>query len=178
MKSQPTTWGELCVQYDVPLYLNARKLTGNADSALDLVQETSVHLLSSSCDFQKVKQPLAYAFRSMRNIFIDEIRKTKTAQLKSLDDPDDLELQNELPSYQPTMQSELEHEELLGTIRQKLARLTAGLSARERKLFELMYSDGKTIEEISKILKEDIRITRADCYALNAKLRYRATHWK
>ena len=177
MESQPSTWKEFCVLFNGPLYANARKLTGNADIALDLVQETIVRLLSSSCDFQKVKQPLAYAFRSMKNIFIDEIRKTKPAQLKSLDDPNDLELQKELPSYQPTMQRELEHEELLGTIRQRSARLTAGLSAHERELYELT-SSGKTIAEISKIRKEDIRITRADCYALKAKLRYRATHWK
>jgi len=177
MESQPSTWEEFCVQFNGPLYANARKLTGNSDIAPDLVQETIVRLLSSSCDFQKVKQPLAYAFRSMRNIFIDELRRAKRAPQKSLDDPYDLELQKELPSYQPIMQSELEHKELLGTIRQKSDRLTARLSDHERELYELMTS-GKTIAEISKIRKEDIRITRADCYALKAKLRYRATHWK
>lgn len=177
MKSQPSTWGEFCVQFNSPLYANARKLTGNADSALDLVQETIVRLLSSSCNFQDVKQPLAYAFQSMRNITIDGGRRVQRAPHKSLDDPDDLELQTELPSYQPTMQSELEHKELLGTIRQRFPRLTAGLSAHERELFDYLTS-GYTIAEISKIRNEDIRITRADCYALRVKLRYRATHWK
>lgn len=178
MESQPSTWEEFCVQFNGPLCANARKLTGNADDALDLVQETIVRLLSSSCDFQDVKKPLAYAFRSMKNILIDELRKAKRAPHKSLDDPHDLELQKELPSYQSTMQSELEWKELLGTIKQKSGRLTAGLSARERELYDLMITSGKTIAEISKILKEDIRITRIDCYALKAKLRYRATHWK
>lgn len=177
MESQPSTWEEFCVQFNGPLCANARKLTGNADNAPDLVQDTIVRLLSSSCDFQAVKQPLAYAFRTMKNIFIDELRKAKRAPQISLDDPHDLELQKELPSCQSTMQSELEQKELLGTIREKTGRLTARLSAHERELYDLLTS-GKSIAEISKIRKEDIRITRADCYALKAKLRYRATHWK
>ena len=176
MESQPSTWEGFCVQFFGPLYANARKLTGNADNAPDLVQETFVRLLSSSCEFQYVKTPLAYAFRTMKNILIDEFRRAKRAPQKSLDDPNDVELQNEL-SYQSTMQSELEQKELLGTIRQKSDRLTARLSKRERVLHALLTSE-KTIAEISIILNEDIRITRTDCYALKAKLRYRATHWR
>jgi RNA polymerase sigma factor (sigma-70 family) len=176
MESQPKTWGEFWILFSGPLSANARKLTGNADTWPDLVQETFMRLLSSSRDFQYVKTPLAYAFRTMMNIFIDEFRKAKRAPQKSLDDPNDVELQNEL-SYQPTMQSELEQKELLGTIKEKSARLTARLSERERVLHALMSSD-KTIKEISTILGEDVRITRIDCYALKNKLRYRATHWR
>jgi len=176
MESQPSTWEELCVQFYGPLCANARKITSNADSALDLVQETFVRLQSSSRDFKSVNEPLAYAFRVMKNILIDEFRRAKRAPQKSLDDPNDLELQNEL-SYQPTMQSEMEQKELLETIRQKSDRVTAQLSDHERELFRLMKS-GKSIKEISIIRNEDIRITRIDCYSLKAKLRYRATHWK
>jgi RNA polymerase sigma factor (sigma-70 family) len=177
MESQPTTWEELCVQFYSRLYAKARKQTGNADNALDLVQETILRVLSSSCDFQQVKEPLAYVFKSMNNIFIDEVRKAKRSPATSLDDPRLLERQTEIPGYQPTMQDELEYKELLETIRRKSDRLIARLSADERELYEL-WTSGMTIPQISKIRNEDIRITRADCYALKAKLRYRATHWK
>jgi RNA polymerase sigma factor (sigma-70 family) len=173
--SQPTTWEEFCVQFFGPLYAYARKLTGNADSAPDLLQETLVRLLRSPSDFLTVKTPLAYAFQTMKHILIDEFRRTKRAPQKSLDDPNDMEIQNEL-SYEATMQRELELKEILGTIRQKSDRLTAGFSARERILYALMSSD-QSIKEISILLDEDVRITRTDCYAVKAKLRYRATHW-
>jgi len=176
MGSQPKTWGEFWIQFDGPLSANARKLSDNADSWPDLLQETLVRLLSSSRDFQYVQTPLAYAFRALKNTRIDEIRRTKRALQKSLDDPNDVELQNEL-SYQPTMQSELEQKELLGTIKEKSARLTARLSDRERELLDHL-SSGKTIAEIAEIFNEDLRITQTVWGALRAKLRYRATHWK
>ncbi|HKR13050.1 MAG TPA: RNA polymerase sigma factor [Pyrinomonadaceae bacterium] len=178
MELQPTTWEELCVQFNGVLSKNARKITDNKDSAPDLVQETIVRLLSpSTCDFQTVKEPLAYAFRTMKNILIDEFRRAKRAPQHSLDNPNDLGIQNEL-SYQSTMQIELEYKELLGTIGQRSDRLTAGFSARERELYKLRMIAGKSIKEISIILDEDIRITRIDCYALKAKVRYRTSHWK
>lgn len=177
MESKPSTWPEFCVQFNGPLCANARKITGNADTWPDLVQETKVHLLSSSKEFVDVKQPLAYAFRTMKNILIDEFRRGKRAPQKSLDDPNDLELQNEL-SYQPTMQIEMEYKEFYGTIKQRSDRLTVGLSAAEKDLHRHLMIDGKSIKEISKIRNEDIRITRIDCYALKAKLRYREKHWK
>jgi RNA polymerase sigma-70 factor (ECF subfamily) len=142
-------------------------LTNRKADAEDLVQDTFVRVLSSGRKIMELNQPLAFVFRVMRNQWIDHLRKRRV-RTESLDDPLNVELQNELPVYTPTVQRDLENKELLNAIRQNKLRL----SDREKLLLTLM-AEGLSYEEIAEMLNEDLRIIRYECTALKTKLKYR-----
>lgn len=166
------SWEDLFITLHKALYSYAVRLTGGrTESVDDLVQDTIVRILRSSHGPTELKSPLAYMLHTMRTVLIDQARKVKHIQI-SLDDPS-VELQNQLPSLEPSTQRDLENKELLDVIRLKSAKL----SSRERCLLELMLN-GLDCKEISNILNEDVRITRADSNALKAKLKYRLKYSK
>jgi RNA polymerase sigma factor (sigma-70 family) len=163
------TWEDLYEQSRKRLFARAcRFANGNAALAEDFVQEAFVRVLSSPTIPGELKIPLAYLLRVLRTVAIDHVRKAGRARLESLDDADNVELQNELPITQPTIQRDLENEESLNAIRQH----PAGLSSRERRLFDLV-AEGNSCADISETLAEDPRITRSDLNALKAKIKYR-----
>ena len=163
------TWEDLYEQSRKRLFARAcRFANGNADLAEDFVQETFLRFLSSCENPGELKIPLAYLYTVLRTVVIDHFRKARRAQLESLDDADNVELQNELPVTQPTVQRDLENEETLNAIR----RHPAGLSSRERRLFDLI-AEGDSCADISETLDEDPRIIRSDINSLKAKLKYR-----
>jgi len=162
-------WEDLYVQSYKRLFARAcRSTNGNAALAEDFVQETFARGMNSCENPGKLKIPLAYLFRVLRTVAIDHARKESHARLESLDDDDNVELQKELPVRQPTIQRELENEETLNAIRQH----PAGLSARERRLFDLV-AEGNSCADISETLAEDPRLTRSDLNSLKAKIKYR-----
>jgi RNA polymerase sigma factor (sigma-70 family) len=163
------TWEDLYEQSRKRLFARAcRSTNGNAALAEDFVQETFVRGMNSCEDPGKLKIPLAYLYRVLRTVAIDHARRESHARLESLDDDNNVELQNELPVRQPTIQRELENEETLNAIRQH----PAGLSSRERRLFELL-AEGDSCADISETLDQDPRIIRSDINSLKAKLKYR-----
>ena len=163
------TWEDLYEQSRKRLFTKAcRFADGNADLAEDFVQEAFLRVLSSPMNPGELKIPLAYLFTTLRRVAIDHVRKARRAQLEFLDDADNVELQNELPVTQPTIQRDLENEETLNAIR----RHPAGLSSRERRLFDLI-AEGDSCADISETLDEDPRIIRSDINSLRAKIKYR-----
>jgi len=167
MGSKHITWDDFFLEFLKLMHAFAFRLTNQKADAEDLVHDTVVNLLRSRRKIIELDTPLAFVFRAMRNQWIDHIRKERM-KTESLDDPLNVELQNELPVFKPTVQDDLENKDLLNTIRQNNARL----SDRERLLLTLML-EGLSCEEIAEILNEDVRIIRYDCNALKAKLRYR-----
>lgn len=168
MSSELLTWEDVYLHHRRRMLARAYSLTKDPDDAEDLVQDTNLRLLGSSYQPGDFREPLALVFRVMLNIFIDGLRKAKSGQTRSLDDPLNVDLQYELPITEPTVQHDMETMEAF----EAMERRKGPLSPRERCLFELMKAD-KTCEEISHILNEDVRITRADCAALMNKLKYR-----
>jgi len=164
------SWDDIYENLYERLYSVAARLAhGRTELAEDLVQETLVRVLQSSYHPNELKAPLAYLFRIMRNIMIDQARKAKTVLFEDYSDD---ELQKQLPHYEPGIQRKLENEELLAT-RLK----STDLSSREKLLLVLM-AEGNDSKEISTVLNEDIRIIRTDLNALKAKIRYRSKHSK
>ena len=167
MQSQYSTWEDFFLQFLRLMHVYACRLTRRVEDADDLVNDTVVRILRSRRQPSELDEPIAWVFLIMKRIWIDHLRKAKRAHFESIDDPE-RELQRELPGFDPTVHRDLENKNLLDAIRQKTAKLTA----RERLLLELM-SEGMTCEEIAELLNEDLRITRYDCNALKAKLKYR-----
>ena len=85
--------------------------------------------------------------------------------IESLDD-EDSDIQKQLPVSVPTVQQDLEIKEILEKMK------PGRLSLREQCLLELLIK-GKSFEDISHILQEDIRIIRSDFNTLKAKSKYR-----
>jgi RNA polymerase sigma factor (sigma-70 family) len=167
MDSLQLTWEELFLEFDSWMYAYAKsRYRGQMDRAEDLVQETILRVLKCPRKPGDLRSPRAYVITTMQSAFNDGLKKSMRAPLESLDDQN-VGLQKNLVS-QSEVQRNLERQELLNAIRQEMARL----SPRERRLLELLL-EGKTPEEISEILEEDVRIIRVDVNALKSKLRYR-----
>ena len=94
----------------------------------------------------------------------------QACQSRVLDDVDS-DIQKQLPVSVPTVQRDLENEEILETIKYDR------LSSREQWLLALLV-EGNSYEVISEILQEDLRIIRFECTALKIKLRHRYAHSK
>ena len=168
MDSRQLTWEELFLEFYSWMCAYARSLyRGHVDRAEDLVHETILRILKCPRQPGDLTSPRAYVITTMRSAFLDALKKSIRAPLESLDDPQNAGLQKNLVS-QSKVQRNLERQELLDAIRQEMARL----SPRERRLLELLL-EGKSPEEISEILEEDVRIIRVDVNALKSKLRYR-----
>lgn len=150
------------------LRVMARKLTASdPQPEEDLVQDTILRCLKYAPDLKNIEDPIRYLYRTMRNLLFDRRRKHEVV---SLDDPTSSELEKDVSlRIEPRILSLLEEKELIESFRESLR---GPLTLEEKELLKLML-EGLDSNEIAEILREDVRLTRYNCNALKAKLRYR-----
>jgi RNA polymerase sigma-70 factor (ECF subfamily) len=71
---------DLCIEMERPLLYYASKLTGNRDTALDILQETWVRALAG---IRKLKEPgsvRSWLYALVHSIAVDHIRRKKTGR--------------------------------------------------------------------------------------------------
>jgi RNA polymerase sigma factor (sigma-70 family) len=73
--SLPADLGRIFVTHRQQLKRAAQDILGSAESAEDLVQDACLKALEHG-PAEAVQQPLAYAFRTVRNLAIDRYRRT------------------------------------------------------------------------------------------------------
>jgi len=114
--------------------------SGDADSALDLVQEAFAKIWEncSQIDFSKVK---TYLFTTVNNLFLNNIKHQKVVLAFAKETPN-LDRTNQSPEYL------LEEEEF----KIKLQNAIASLSEAQREVFLLNRIDGKKYREIADLL--------------------------
>lgn len=69
-------------QYKDQLYLFSLRLSGDADQAKDIVQETFIKIYKYISTGLVLKSPKSLIFKIAYNLFIDKVRKTKTYKKK------------------------------------------------------------------------------------------------
>lgn len=111
--------------------------SGDADSALDLVQEAFAKIWEncSQIDYLKVK---TYLFTSINNLFLNTVKHQKVVMAFAKDTPA-LDKTNQSPEYL------LEEEEF----KIKLQNAIASLSEAQREVFLMNRIDGKKYREIA-----------------------------
>ena len=88
-----TSFGHTLLEHAPRLWRYARTLTGNASDADDLVQECLARLLSKRLSWRGVKNPRAYLFTSLRNLFVGQMNRRRRERQ---------ELESESPADGPT----------------------------------------------------------------------------
>ena len=114
--------------------------SGDADAALDLVQEAFAKIWEncSQIDFSKVK---TYLFTTVNNLFLNSIKHQKVVLAFAKETPN-LDRTNQSPEYL------LEEEEF----KIKLQNAIASLSEAQREVFLMNRIDGKKYREIADLL--------------------------
>lgn len=114
--------------------------SGDADAALDLVQEAFAKIWEncSQIDFSKVK---TYLFTTINNLFLNTIKHQKVVMAFAKETPY-LDRTNQSPEYL------LEEEEF----KHKLKNAIASLSEAQREVFLMNRIDGKKYREIADLL--------------------------
>ena len=128
-------WEELYEQYDKELLRYASGLCRDSEQAQDLVQETFVKALQSGGALEDLgpSQQRAWLYKTLKNLFFDRCRRARleNAYLQSQ--------QAETAYWEPGIQ-ETEN-----------AMLLALLSAEDRALFHLRYSEGYNASELAEM---------------------------
>ncbi len=92
----PPTWDEVVRQHSARVYRLAYRLSGNAQDAEDLTQETFVRVFRSLANYQPGTFE-GWLHRITTNLFLDMVRRRQRVRFEAL--PDDAE---RLPSTGPT----------------------------------------------------------------------------
>jgi RNA polymerase sigma-70 factor (ECF subfamily) len=116
----------------------ARSLMNHDEAAQDIVQEAFLRL---HADFESVRQPQAWLYRTVHNLAMNHIRADhRTVPLEA-----EAFHQDALPDGQSLPDEQIEHIEAVGQTRLCLD----GLHARQRELIRLKFEDGLSYKEIS-----------------------------
>lgn len=159
-------WVQVCEEFMHRLRAYALRLVnGRTYDADDLVQETLYRVLLYPTNPDKVRNPLAYLRSIMRRRWITKWSQENSANMDSLETLQNTKGWKNHPTVEPDALRILENEDLLKALRVLLRHL----NARERRLL-ILYLRGYKCDEMSQILKEDVRVTRSDLYAVKSKV--------
>jgi RNA polymerase sigma-70 factor (ECF subfamily) len=106
----------------------ARALTGNRDSADDLVQDTLERALARSALFRPGGNPRAWLFAIMHNVFVNQVRSAASRRTVSLD-PESFEAAGQDLAHQGLAVRDIERALALLPSEQREVVLLVGLEA-------------------------------------------------
>ena len=121
------------------LLIYAQKLVNHAETAQDLVQEAFLRL---HANFDSVRQPQAWLYRTVHNLAVNHIRKSH--KIVPLITPE--AEQPEVPDNKPLPDEYLERMEAIGRTRLCLEKLPS----RSREVIRLKFEEGLSYKEISE----------------------------
>jgi len=138
----------------------ARRITGNASDAEDVVQNVFLRVMRREDPPLREDDAANYLHRSATNAALDLLRRRKTARADSMDDAD------RLPDHEPGPDAIHEGAE----IRDKLRAALAALNPRAAEIFTLRYFDGYGNREIARLLNTSWSTVAVTLHRTRAKL--------
>ncbi len=127
----------------------AFRMTQNEQDAEEVVQETFLRAYKSIDTFESRANFSTWLCRISINCSLNLMALRKPAQPLSGTDADGEEFEVQVPSNDPGPEREL----LSGEVRDRVAKAMSQLSAVERTAFVMRHFEGRSIEEISGVLK-------------------------
>ncbi|HEX3769385.1 MAG TPA: sigma-70 family RNA polymerase sigma factor [Polyangiaceae bacterium] len=154
------------------LFRVARRLTGRDDDAEDLVQETFARAFGAGGQFTPGTNLRAWLFRILRNVHIDQYRRSRTGPVRAASGSDDLE--DMPPPPADPLRGDEELDRLRGVVADDIEAALASLSVDARAVV-LLDLEGLTETELAEALGCSVgtiksRLSRARA-ALRIKLR-------
>jgi RNA polymerase sigma-70 factor (ECF subfamily) len=154
----------LVERYSVRLFQLAYRMTGNQQDAEDIVQETFLKAFRQLTRFESRSAFGTWLHRIAANCAIDSLRRRRPDDQSMECEPADPDV---LPSLATGPDQSCFHSELRVTLEGALQRLTA----MERASFVLRHYEGRSIEEISQILRVSPNSTKQGIFRAVQKLR-------
>jgi RNA polymerase sigma-70 factor (ECF subfamily) len=152
------------------LYRLARHLTGDDDTAEDLVQETYARALGKRAQFAPGTNVRAWLFRILRNLYVDDWRRAKVSPIRERLEDDD-------PADDPgagreALRGDDELERLRSLVASDIESALAALPVDSRTII-LLDMEGLTQEELAEVLGCNVGTVKSRLSRARAKLRER-----
>ncbi len=146
------------------LYRTARRLTGNTQSAEDLVQETYLRAYDAFAQFDG-RYVRAWLFTIMRHTFISELRRTSRTQLVEMETDDAGE-----EDWGGVAASSVEDELLVDILPEELETALAALPGPWRLALVLADVEELSYEEIAQVMECPIGTVMSRLYRARRRL--------
>ncbi len=140
----------LFIAHRTQLRRAAFKILGDWDLADDVIHDAYLKIRDCSANKSEVKQPVAYLFQTVRNVAIDQYRRS----MLELDLFDSEEEGLLVPDKQRTPDTYLMHYQSLNLIMTALSMLPE----RTRRVFELYRLEGRTQHKIAEELQISVSL--------------------
>lgn len=141
-KGDESAFNEIYKAYSKPLYLRILRLVKNQDTADELLQEVFIRLWDSRSKIDPGKSFRAYLYTIAQNLVYNYFRKLANEQSAL----HTLMLQH--PQHYLNVQQLMEHKEAGKLLQQAIEQLTP----QRRQVFQLCKGEGKSYEEVSRIM--------------------------
>ncbi len=165
-------FAQLVRSYDRAVLRLAMNLLRNAEDAQDVYQEAFLRVYRNLGSFRLDASFQTWLYRIVTNLCLDHLRRRKVRREDSAaaegheDQPDPVEnLREERPDVDP--QRSLLSKELRGRIQEALA----GLTPRERAVFELRHYQGLRLRQIGEILGTTEEAAKNCLFRVTQKMR-------
>lgn len=142
---------ELVSFYEKRVFNFAFRICGNYDQANDVAQEAFIRIINSAKTFRGESSFSTWIYRIVKNVYLDEIKKSKSHRLTSLDDYVELEessVSREIKDDKPSPDEIVQKNEQSKTIQ----RAISALPENQRMIISLYHLQNQSYEEISAVL--------------------------
>lgn len=150
-RKDPRAFDELVSQYERRIYNFAMRLSGNADDAEDIAQETFIRVYNAIQNFRGDSNFSTWVFRIAHNVFLDMRKKVKAHPQTSLEESvelDESEVTRQVEDPNPLPDEVAQASELHDI----LQRAIEALPEYQREMVVLYHTQNKSYEEIAEIM--------------------------
>lgn len=151
-RQDPKALDELVSGYERRIYNFAMRLSGNADDAEDIAQETFIRVFNAIQNFRGDSNFSTWVFRIAHNVFLDMRKKVKAHPQTSLEESvelDESEVTRQVEDPNPLPDEVAQASELHNI----LQRAIDALPDYQREMVVLYHTQNKSYEEIAEIME-------------------------
>ena len=149
--SVPDAFNELVAHFEKRIYNLAFRICGNADDASDVTQEAFIRVFNSIHAFRGDANFTTWVYRIVKNVYLDERKKSKSNRLTSLDDYIELDensVSRQIQDQGPLPADIIEQKERAQIIQNAID----SLPEYQRIIVSLYHMQHQSYEEIAEIL--------------------------
>ncbi len=159
-------FGALVERYSIKLFQLVYRMTGNEQDAEDVVQETFLRAYKQLDRFESRAGFGTWLHRIAANCSLDLLRKRQRQDVEPVE-PDSVDPVSSLPSHAPLPDDQVFHSE----VQQKVEAVMDQLTPMERTAFVLRHFEGKSVEEIGRVLGTGPSATKQSIFRAVQKMR-------